>query len=62
MIGIIHIDVCAILSHGHCPSFTSSWIAVGERERTRALPGEILYPSTSSAASAASARAFVGAP
>jgi len=36
-------------------------ITVGEREHIRALPGEILYPSTSSAASAPSARAFIGA-
>ena len=37
-------------------------IAVGERERTRALHGEILYPSTPFAASDPSAGASVGAP
>ena len=43
-------------------SFTSPWITVGERERTRALSGEIFYLSTSFAASAVSAGASVSAP
>ena len=43
------------------PLRLSSSIAVGERERTRALHGEILYPSTSSAASALSAGTSVRA-
>ena len=40
----------------------SPWITVGERERTHALHGNILYPTISSAAPDASARASVGAP
>jgi len=43
------------LSYSTKPSSISPWVAAGERERTCALPGEILYLSTSSAAS-------VGAP
>jgi len=47
----------------HLPPLRGSpSIVVGERERTHALPGEILYPSTFSAASTPSARASVGAP
>ena len=43
-------------------SFSGSpWITVGERERTHALHGEMLYPTISSAAPDASARASVGA-
>ena len=38
------------------PSSVTPWIAVGERERTHTLHGEILYSTTSSA------RASVGAP
>ena len=43
-------------------SSTSPWITVDERERTHALPGEILYPLTSSAASSPSTGASIGAP
>ena len=46
------------LSYSTKPSSISPWVTAGERERTCALPGEILYLSTSSAASAAN----VGAP
>ena len=47
----------------HLPSLRESpLIVVGERERTGALHGEILYPSTSSAASSAFARASVSMP
>ena len=63
--------MCYMRVHFHCmcrkyltPSHFSSprgspWITVGERERTHALHGDILYPTTSSAAPDASARAFV---
>ena len=37
-------------------------IVIGERKLTRALHDEILYPSTSSAASSASVGVSVGAP
>ena len=51
------------LPSSHLPSLRESpLIAVGERDRTHALHGEILYPSTSSAAPDAFARASVGAP
>jgi len=40
------------------PFVGSPWITVGERERTHALHGEMLYPTAFSAASSAS----VGAP
>jgi len=38
------------------------WITVGERERTHAFHGDMLYLTTSSVAPDASARASIGAP
>jgi len=47
----------------HLPSLRGTpLITLGERERTHALHGELLYPTTSFAAPDASARASVGAP
>jgi len=50
-------DVCDCVGWHLLPLCGSPSIAVSERERTHALSGEILYPSTSFAASAP----FVGA-
>jgi len=47
----------------HFPTLrVSPWITVGESERTHALHGELLYPTTPSAAPDASVGASVGAP
>ena len=55
-------NVCFSYVGWRLPSpHVSPLIVVGERERTRALHGEVLYPLTSSAASAPSAGASVGA-
>ena len=57
-------DVCVSLCMGchFSPLRGTPLITVGERERTHALHGDILYPTTSSAAPDASARASVSAP
>ena len=51
------------LPSSHFPALRGSpWITVGERERTHALHGEMLYTTTSSAASDASVGASIDAP
>ena len=51
------------LTLSHFPALRGSpWIAVDERESTHALRGELLYPTTPSAAPDASVGASVGAP
>ena len=64
MFEIVHIDVCFMMWVGsHFPALRGSpWITVGERERTHALHGEMLYPTTPSAPPDASVGASVGAP
>ena len=59
----VGIVMCICLCGSHFPALRGSpWITVGECERTHALHGEMLYPTTPSAAPDASARASVGAP
>ena len=57
---LVLIHVCLIVCGK--PFFGSPWIAVGECKCTHTLHGEILYPTTPSAAQDASAGVSVGVP
>jgi len=60
---LVVIDVCICLCENHFPALRGMpLITVGERERTHALHGEVLYPTTPSATPDPSVEVSVGEP